>query len=596
MSRSRKATKTPQRSTSAPSTDPVARYAHEVTERRIIAGPLVRLACARHERDIREQASRDLVWRLDMAMRAIGFFRDVLRLNGGEHEGMPFELMPWQQFIIGSLFGWYGTDGFRRFRVAYIEIGKGNGKSPMAAGIGLYMMEADSEPRAEIYAAAVDKDQAAVLFRDAVAMVDQSPMLSARVTRSGGTGKEWNLADTKTGSFFRPISSESKGRGKSGPRPHCALLDEVHEHPTPAMVEFMRAGTKGRRQALILMITNSGFDKSTVCWDRHEYADRILKGLFDDDSYFAFVCGLDEGDDWKDELVWQKANPNLEVSIPRKYLREQVREATGMPSKQSIVRRLNFCEWVGAEEPWIDEDAWRDCEAIIDRESLRGKDAYAGLDLSGKNDLTALTLVFPEEGRRTALSYFWAPADGIKQREDRDRVPYTLWRDQGYLNTTPGRSIDYAFAAMKVQELMGFCNLKELAFDRWRMDDFERELTELGITCERVDFGKEPVGGAQLILRPHGQGFKDMGPAVDVLETDVLNGALKVEKNPIMTMCSMNAVLTMDPAGSRKFDKRPGKSTGRIDGMVSLTMAERCAALAALTGPSIYETRGVLTL
>lgn len=593
MAQSRRASQTRPPSTS---TDPVARYAREVVDGRIIAGPLVRLACERHLRDLENQAERGLVWRPEMAERAFGFFHDVLRLNGGEHEGLPFELALWQKFIVGSLFGWYGTDGFRRFRVAFAEIGKGNGKSPLAAGVGLYMMEADSEPRAEIYSAAVDKDQAGILFRDAVAMVDQSPLLDKRITRSGGKGKEWNLADEKTGSFFRPVSSESKGRGKSGPRPHCGLLDEVHEHPTNAMVEFMRAGTKGRRQALIFMITNSGFDKTTVCWHYHEYAERILNGLFDDDSFFAFVCGLDEGDDWKDELVWLKANPNLDVSITRKYLREQVREATGMPSKQSIVRRLSFCEWVGAENPWIDEAAWRACEITVDRETLRGKTAYAGLDLSGKNDLTALVLVFPDEQQKVALPYFWTPAEGMREREDRDRVPYSLWREQGHLSTTPGRSIDYAFAAKKVQELMSFCDLKELAFDRWRMDDFERELTELGISTERVDFGKEPEGSPELILRPHGQGYKDMGPAVDTLETDVLNGSLKVAKNPVMTMCSANAVLTPDPAGSRKFDKRTGKSTGRIDGIVALTMAERCAALAAISGPSIYETRGVLTL
>lgn len=549
----------------------------------------MRLACARHLRDLEQQEAKGLVWRLDQALRVIGFFRDVLRLNGGEHEGLPFELTLWQQFVVGSLFGWYGVDGHRRFRVAFLEIAKGNGKSPLAAGIGLYMMEADNEPRAEVYSAAVDKGQAGILFRDAVAMVDQSPQLDRRITRSGSPGKEWNLADTQTHSFFRPISSESKGRGKSGPRPHCALLDEVHEHPTNAMVEFMRAGTKGRRQALIVMITNSGFDRTTVCWHYHEYAQRILQGMFDDDAFFAFVCGLDEGDSWSDELVWLKANPNLDVSITRKYLREQVREATGMPSKQSIVRRLSFCAWVGAENPWIDEDAWRSCEAEFDRDTLKGKRAFGGLDLSGKNDLTALSLAFPDEKITTTVTDFWVPESGIKDREDRDRVPYTMWRDQGFLTATPGRSIDYAFAAAKVQRWMSFCDLKELAFDRWRIDDFERELNELGIETEQVDFGKEPEGSPALILRPHGQGFKDMAPAVDLLETDVLNGTLKVEKNPVMTMCSANAVLTTDPAGSRKFDKRPGKSTGRIDGLVAMAMAKRCASLSSSAAKSFWE-------
>ena len=218
----------------------------------------MRLACKRHLDDLGPWAGAGATWDREASDRAIGFFRDVLRLNGGEHEGKPFILHESQEFIVGSLFGWKGRDGFRRFRVAFVEIGKGNGKSPLAAGIGLYMLMADKEPRAEIYAAAVDKDQAQILFRDAVAMVDQSPQLASRLVKERRIRREWNLADLKTGSFFRPIASEHRGRGKSGPRPHCALLDEVHEHPTDAMVEFMRAGTKGRRQALIFMITNSG--------------------------------------------------------------------------------------------------------------------------------------------------------------------------------------------------------------------------------------------------------------------------------------------------------------------------------------------------
>ena len=227
------------------SSDAAERYARRVGAGEVLAGPLVHLACKRHLDDLRHGPARGLRWDRDAAEWAIGFFRDVLCLNGGEHEGKPFVLHQSQEFIIGSLFGWKASDHTRRFRVAFVELAKGNGKTPLAAGIGLYMMLADGEPRAEIYAAAVDKDQAQVLFRDAVAMIDQCPHLAARLVKSGGAGREWNLADRKTGSFFRPISSEHRGRGKSGPRPHCVLLDEVHEHPSGAMVEFMRAGTKG---------------------------------------------------------------------------------------------------------------------------------------------------------------------------------------------------------------------------------------------------------------------------------------------------------------------------------------------------------------
>ena len=275
--------------------DPVTAYAKGVTGGEIVAGPHVRDACARHLRDLKNGKKRGLVWDVEAAMRVIGYFRTVLRLNGGEHEGMPFVLHESQEFIAGSLFGWKRMDGNRRFRVAFIEEGKGSGKSPLAAGIGLYMMTADDEPRAEVYAAAVSKEQAHILFRDAVAMAKQSPSLSKRVTFSGGAGKEWNIAYLSTGSFFRPISSESTGRGKSGYRPHCVLLDEIHEHATNAMVEFMRAGTKGRRQALIFMITNSGFDRTSVCFEYHTYANKVSAGELEDDSFFGYVCALGRG-------------------------------------------------------------------------------------------------------------------------------------------------------------------------------------------------------------------------------------------------------------------------------------------------------------
>ncbi len=557
------------------STDPVTEYAQSVCDGRVLAGPLVRAACKRHLEDLEQQDQRSIDWRLDKADRAIGFFADVLCLNGGEFEGLPFELEPFQKFIVGSLFGWYGADGYRRFRRAYIEIGKGNGKSPMAAGIGLYMLTADQEPRAEVYAAAAKKDQALIMFRDAVAMVDHSPRLSGQTKKYGGA-TPWNLLHPGSGSFFRAISSDDS---QSGPRPHCGLLDEVHEHPDSTVVEMIRAGTKGRRQALIVEITNSGFDRTSVAWQHHEYSKRIVERERDDESWFAYICGLDQDDDWRDERVWIKANPNLGKSITLKYLREQVREAVGMPSKQSIVKRLNFCEWVDAESPWIDGEAWRSCEQPLVLADYEGRDCYGGLDLSGKNDLSALDLAFPREGGGfDTFSFFWTPADTIHEREERDRVPYALWRDQEHLIATPGRSIDYSYIAHQIKSLMGRFNIKAIAFDRYRIDDLERELSDLGMSIEKVSVGEEPKGGSDLLLVQHGQGYKDMHPAVETLETEILNSRLRVQKNPVMTMCSANAVLTMDPAGFRKFDKRPGKSMGRIDGIVAKAMSVRIAS------------------
>lgn len=551
---------------------PVTAYAKAVDTGSVIAGPHVRAACARHLRDLKHGAARGIQFDADLADRAIGFYRDVLKLNGGDFEGVAFELLPWQKFIVGSLFGWINArDGTRRFRVAFIEAGKGCGKSPLVAGLGLYGLVADGEARAEVYAAATKKDQAMVLFRDAVAMVDQSPALRSRIAKSGGAGSEWNLAYHTSGSFFRPISSDD---GQSGPRPHVVLLDEIHEHKTAAVVEMLRAGTKGRRQALVVMITNSGNTKLSVCWDYHEYARQVAAGLLEDDSFFSYVCALDEGDDpLHDESCWIKANPSLDHGVPGlKYLREQTAAARGMPAKEAIVRRLNFCQWVEGAAPWIGAEPWLGAAAAIDLEALRGRRCYAGLDLSSTQDLTALSLLFePEsEGRPWLLaSRFWLPAVGLADRAERDRVPYDVWARDGVLLTTPGKAIDKAAVLAELMQITAAFDVQAIAYDRWRINDLKLLADKEGIVLPLVEFG---------------QGFKDMSPAVEEFERGLLNGQLAHDGNPVMTMCAANAVLASDPAGNRKPAK--DRATGRIDGVVAAVMAVG-ASLAAEPTPEI---------
>lgn len=563
-----------------PATDPASRYAHDVVSGRVLAGPLVRLACQRHLADL---TRTDLVWDKAQAARAIGFFRDVLRLNGGEHEGKPFILEPFQCFIVGSLFGWYGVDGARRFRVAYVEIAKGNGKSPLAAGIGHYMLSADKEPRAEVYAAATKKDQAMILFRDAVAMVDQSPALSSRLKQSGQQPNVWNLADTSTGSFFRPIASDD---AQSGPRPHCALIDEVHEHKSALMIDMMRAGTKGRRQALIFEITNSGFDRHSVCWQHHEYSARVLEAgargdpALGDDAWFAFVAGLDDGDDWTDESVWPKANPNLGVSVTVKYLREQVREAQGMPAKQNVVRRLNFCEWTEQDERWLDMALWDQGKEPFDLAALRGRVCYAGLDLAKVNDLSALALVFPpkEAGERwKAICKFWIPKDDMHTRSKRDRVPYDVWVRDGLITATEGNVTDFAFIEAAILELAGTYQIKEVAFDRTFAGEIVQHLQAEGMTM--VQFG---------------QGFLSMGAPTTELQRLLLAGQFQHGGNPVLRWNANNVTVASDPAGNIKPDKE--RSTERIDGVVATIMALGRAIVQPVEGPSVYEIRGVFTV
>lgn len=576
---------TPRRSSSGKKhDDPATLYARDVVARRIIAGPHVRDACARHLRDLDQAPKRGLKWKPEAAAWVYEYFAQVLRLNGGEFEGAPFLLEGWQLFVVGSLMGWRDADGYRRFRVAYIETGKGSGKSPLVAGVGLYGLTADGEARAEVYAAAVKQDQAKVLFRDAIAMVQQSPALFERLAISGGQDPH-NIAHEASGSFFRPISSEERGRGQSGPRPHIALLDEVHEHPTNAMVEFLRAGTKSRRQALILMITNSGANRRSPCFEYHEYAAKVCRGDVDDDGFFGYVCALDEDDDpFTDEACWVKANPSLPVVPGYKYLREQVREAKGLPSKESIVRRLNFCQWVDAENPLFARDVWLAVLHDLSLDAYATRRCWAAIDLSGKADLTAMAIAFEApDGALDVFVEYWTPRDTLDERESRDRAPYARWVREGFLVATAGKSVDYAWVARRISDINHQFELQALAFDRYRIEDLEREMDDAGLEHRRPD-EKHGVG---LLMLPHGQGMKDMAPAIDELEERVLNGRIRIHRNPVTTMCASNAVVDSDPAGNRKFNK--AKATGRIDGMVAIAMVVRIATMQPDEPTNIYD-------
>jgi phage terminase large subunit-like protein len=581
----------PTRSSGISPDDPATAYALAVVAGSQPAGPHVRAACKRHLSDLNQGPGRGLTWDIPAVERAVSFFREVLRLNGGEHEGQPFVLLPWQVFIVGSLFGWKNAGtGFRRFRQAYVEGGKGSGKSPLAAGIGLYCLTADGEPRAEVYAAASKKDQAQVLFRDAVAMVKQSPRLGARLGFTGGPGKEWNIDYLATGSFFRTIASED---GQSGPRPHCGLLDEIHEHRDATAVEMMRAGTKGRRQALIFMITNSGADRTGVCWHYHEYAEKICRGDLLDDAFFAYVCALDEGDNpFESEECWPKSNPSLGHTFQLSYLREQVTQARGMPSKEAIVRRLNFCEWTDTAAPWIDRDLWDAAEDDFDPADNAGLPCYLGLDLSAKRDLTGLTAAWVRpDGKIDLAAWAWTPGDTLAERARIDGVPYPAWKEAGHLFAPPGRIIDKGHVAVFVAEMATRHDIKALAYDNAQADEFQRACDDIGLDVW-IDEGKGATGAGLRMLR-HGQGYAGyasestlwMPRSVGAIEEAILNRRLRIRRNPVLRWNSASAVLVSDPSGNRKWDKR--KSTGRIDMMVASCMAVGAACLPPPAPPPV---------
>jgi phage terminase large subunit-like protein len=581
--RARRAPASKAASTRARSECRVGAWARKVAAGKVAAGPHVRAAAARHLADLKTAPARGLKFSHTAARHGIAFFEEVLHLNGGQYEGLPFKLLGWQAFIIGSLCGWLRLDGTRRFRVAYIETGKGSGKSPLAAGVGLMGLTADGESRAEVYAAATKRDQAAILFADAVAMYEQSPELIKRLKPSGLGRQTWNLAYPATGSFFRTIAADS---GQSGPRPHIALVDELHEHPTNHGIEMLRAGFKSRRQPLLFAITNSGHDALSPCGQYHDYATQVAAGTVKDDSFFSFVCSLDPGDDpFTDETCWLKANPSLqEANLPgAEYLRQQVLEARNLPSKQAIVRRLNFCEWTQAHSPWLSPQIWLPAAADYTAQQLHGRRAWAALDLSSTTDLTSLTLaVEPETADEPLrlLSWNWLPEQDLAEREKQDKVPYTQWQRDGHLLTTPGPAINKLHVIQRLQALGEHFDLQGVAYDRWRIADL-RSLAD--------------VAGIELPeLSEFGQGYKDMTVAIETFETALLAGQIKHNANPVLTWCAANAVIVEDDAGNRKLSK--SKATGRIDAILTAIMAAHRALAPAASTETVIDSDYRLTV
>lgn len=591
---------------SSSTTDRATAYAEAVLAGEIVAGPHVRNACRRHIEDLPRE---DIHYDPAAAAKALRFFETRLRLSEGQFEDQPFRSHPAQDFIIGSLFGWKKLDGTRRFRRAYIEQGKGNGKSPLAGGIGLYGLMADGEAGAEIYSAGATKEQAGILFRDAVKMVDKSPDLDVRLKRSGGPGREFNIAYLPKGSFFRPVSRETKKTG-SGPRPHFALVDELHEHPDGGIIEILERGFKFRRQPLLLMITNSGSDRTSVCWNEHEFAIRVAAGNRDardddaeylgerwgrTDEAFSYVCGLDKGDDpLSDPTCWPKANPLMGVTITEDYLDGVASQARDMPSKLNTILRLHFCVWTDAETAWMTRAALEPALADFDPKSHHGAKIWMGCDLSQNKDITALAAVVKTgeiEVRAERDGVFqtvrkptfdawveaWTPGDTVKSRALRDGAPYEEWVAGGFLHAPKGQSIRYDHVAQAIAEYVHDYDVQCIAYDRYAFKrGLEPECEKLGLA---VDFVEHPQGGtkkgkpteAMKIAKGSDAEGLWMPGSVREFEDAIMEGRIRLHRNPVLISAIMSAVTDDDRWGNYWLAKE--RAVNKIDCAVALCMA-----------------------
>ena len=551
----------------APPKSAVTAYAEDVIAGRVVAGRLVRLACERHLRDLETGKERRLHFDAEQAERVIAFFA-LLKHSKGEWAGQPFILEPWEAFIVGCLFGWKRADGNRRFRMSYVSVARKNGKSTLTAGIGLYLAFFDDEPGAEVYAAATKREQAKIVWSEASRMVSKTPAMKKRITAFVG-----NLHVESTAQKFEPLGADADNM--DGLNVHCAIIDELHAHKTRHMLDVLTTATGARRQPLIFVITTAGFDRNSVCWEQHDYSVKVLEGILPDDTFFCYVAGIDEGDDWRDEAVWPKANPNLNVSVKAEDLRTKCKRAQEVPGQQNAFRRLHLNEWTEQSERWLDMAVWDENGEPFDPTLLQGRECYTGLDLSSTKDLTALALWFPEQHK--AVMAFWVPEEGVRQRADRDRVPYDVWVREGYIEATPGNVVDYDIIRARANELRQLYNIREIAFDRWNSTQLQTQLMGDGFT-----------------VVPFGQGFASMTAPTKEIERLVLERKLGHGGNPVLRWNASNVAVLQDAAGNLKIDK--AKSTEKVDGMVALAMAIGRAIVQEAEPVSVYETRGILSI
>jgi phage terminase large subunit-like protein len=499
---------------------------------------------------------------LAAAERVRTFFTKFLRHSKGQWAGKAFELLDWQwDRIVARLFGWKRADGTRRFRRGYIEVPKKNGKSTLFSVLSLYLLCGDGEAGAEVYSAAVDRDQASIVYNEAANMVEASPALSGRLSVVRSTKR---IAFHRTRSFYKALSADVPA--KEGLNAHAVLIDELHAQKTRELWDTLRYAGASRRQPLHLSVTTAGFDRLSICWEQHEYARQVLDGTIHDSAFFAFICAAAPEDDWTDPEVWKAANPSFGITLSADQFAEDCKEAQESPAKENSFRRYRLNQWTEQDVRWLSIEKWDACDGVP--ADLDGRTCYGGLDLSSTTDVTALALVFPNEnGPFDVLVYFWVPEEGAKRRERRDRVPYGQWIREGFIEATPGEAIDYDRIRNQVKELGERYRIQSIAIDRWNATQLATQLHSDGF--EMVAFG---------------QGFASMNWPTKKLEEVVLSGRLRHGGNPVLRWMAGNVSIETDAADNWKPSKK--KSRERIDGIVALIMAlERATMDEAVVGP-----------
>lgn len=485
----------------------------------------------------------------DRAQAAVKFIK-ALRHTKGKWAGKLFQIIDWQEILLREIFGWIDDEGNRQYRTIYVEIPKKNGKTELGSAIALKTLCADGEMGAEVYSGAADREQASLIFMPAARMVYQNKALHRRLSVRESQKR---IVDHETGSFYQALSTEAYT--KHGLNIHAALIDELHAIRDREFVDVLTEGASdARSQPLRIFFTTAGIPlKESVCWEYHNYAEKVQDGIIDDARFLPFIFSAGPEENWEDEEVWKRVNPSIGHIIDLEKMQDQFRKAKEIPALENTFRRLRLNQWTSQVTRYIPMTDWDRCSGAINL--TKGRTCFGGLDLSSTVDLTAFALVFvPVDGIFDVLCQFFMPEDNIRERVRKDKVPYDVWVRQGLITPTPGNVIDTDFIFKAIKDKATFYNLKDLAYDRW------------GATKLAIDLQNDGIP-----VFPMGQGFASMSPPTKELLTLTLQKRIRHGGHPILKWMASNVAVKQDPAGNVKPDK--SKSTERIDGIVALIMA-----------------------
>ena len=485
--------------------------------------------------------------------------------------GHRFALRPWQEAIVRELFGRMRADDptRRAYRTCYIEVPRKNGKSELAAAFALYGLIGQELQGAEVYSAAADRDQASLVFNVAAQMVRNDGTLSRRLKI---LDSQKRIVDLKTGSFYRAISAEAYS--KHGFNASMVIYDELHAAPNRELWDVLATSQGARHEPLMIAITTAGFDRTSICWEQHDYAQKILDGTIEDPSFYPVIYAAALEDDWADEAVWRKANPALADFRDLEDMRTHAKRAKEIPSYQNTFRRLYLNQWTEQNERYIDMDAWRKCPQAVPESELLGQPCYGGLDLGMSDDFTAWVLIWPlADGRVAVKCRFWIPESAEAKFPGR---PYGQWRRAKLLDVTDGNTTDYDRVEAAVLADCQKYGVLQVGYDNRFAEQMAQHLI-----------------GAGILMVNTPQGFQ-LNEAIIRKNELIAEGKLCHGHHEILTWMASNYVVRHGSRGDVRPDKQ--KAGEKIDGQVALDMALSRWIPTTIEGPSVYTTRGVLVM